>query len=446
MTFVQKAPVAGNPIASQDPSYIEQMLKAQRAQQLANALMEQSSQPIQYDQRGPISWTQGLAKMLEAYGSRKAGENADKLTAGAMTAGNKAVASKFFGSTPEAGDTSLPPSTPTVPDAGAGRATPGGPQISSGTDAGAPVPSAPPNQPSPQAIGAVLAKSVEPQPVGTENRLTAEGLLRFGGNNAGASSGGSLVMPGLTPQQSYDAYVTDPTAYMTEFVKRSDNRTDLDKLLLQNGVQPGSQEWTSAHQEAIRKNNYIPPVEVKAGTLSLDPTTRKPIAYNPGSEDGINLDFSNPLRPTAVPVNGYADQLGNIETAKRRAINSQTIAPTDNQPRTDDGRVTNATVDELINPGRPIGGTRQPAVWTGGALSDQQLQQAQQAASAGNRDAQEMLAAYSRSQRGQQPLPRHPLAQLADWHLASNSSPRTTRKRGLRKSSAPPKCQARYRY
>lgn len=55
-----------------DPVAIE------RKRRLAEMLREQSQAPIQYQQNAPISWTQGLAKMLQAYGANKKEKEVDK--------------------------------------------------------------------------------------------------------------------------------------------------------------------------------------------------------------------------------------------------------------------------------------------------------------------------------------------------------------------------------
>lgn len=65
-----------NPITAQIPNFAVQQMQAQRQQAIAQALMQQGMAPIDYDSKGRISWTQGLAKMLQAYEGTKMGNDA----------------------------------------------------------------------------------------------------------------------------------------------------------------------------------------------------------------------------------------------------------------------------------------------------------------------------------------------------------------------------------
>lgn len=67
------APVAGvagvqglTPITAQIPDFALRQMQAARGQQMAAAMMQQGMAPIDYDPRGRISWTQGLAKLLQS--------------------------------------------------------------------------------------------------------------------------------------------------------------------------------------------------------------------------------------------------------------------------------------------------------------------------------------------------------------------------------------------
>ncbi len=69
----------GNPYVSMDTGvdssgtgdYSLQMAKLQRQQRLADALQQQAYEPIQLDNRGPISWTQGIEKLVQAWAAKK---------------------------------------------------------------------------------------------------------------------------------------------------------------------------------------------------------------------------------------------------------------------------------------------------------------------------------------------------------------------------------------
>jgi len=84
-----------NPMAAQDPNYVLQMLQAQRAQRMAEMLTEQGAAPIQYDHNGAISWTQGLAKMLQAYTGAKVADSANKQQADVQAQGAQRMMQMF---------------------------------------------------------------------------------------------------------------------------------------------------------------------------------------------------------------------------------------------------------------------------------------------------------------------------------------------------------------
>ena len=54
-----------NPITAQIPNYVLAQLQNQRQQQMAAALMQQGTSPLEYDNRGRASWAQSLAKVLQ---------------------------------------------------------------------------------------------------------------------------------------------------------------------------------------------------------------------------------------------------------------------------------------------------------------------------------------------------------------------------------------------
>lgn len=57
-------------------TYEDAAAEARRAQAMADMLQQQAYQPIQMDTAGPVSYTQGLAKMLQAYLAGKEGRKA----------------------------------------------------------------------------------------------------------------------------------------------------------------------------------------------------------------------------------------------------------------------------------------------------------------------------------------------------------------------------------
>lgn len=93
--FGAAAVPALNPITAQIPNYALQSMQAQRQQAMAQALMEQGMAPVDYDNRGRISWTQGLAKMLSAYQGAKLGTSAMQQQAALQQQGMQAMGQAY---------------------------------------------------------------------------------------------------------------------------------------------------------------------------------------------------------------------------------------------------------------------------------------------------------------------------------------------------------------
>lgn len=84
-----------NPITAQIPNFVLQQMQAQRQQQLAAMLSEQGSSPIEYDPRGRISWTQGLAKALQSGMGAYLGSQAMGQQAGLQQQGMQAMGQAY---------------------------------------------------------------------------------------------------------------------------------------------------------------------------------------------------------------------------------------------------------------------------------------------------------------------------------------------------------------
>lgn len=95
--------------------------------------------------------------------------------------------------------------------------------------------------------------------------------------------------------------------------------------ILAAGVDPDSPQGQKMALASYEKGVYIAPNEIKAGNLATDPRTNQPIAYNPRVQDGIGVDFSNPMRPTTYGLPGYAPAAANLVGATTRAIQGNTI-------------------------------------------------------------------------------------------------------------------------
>ena len=85
----------GGVINGQNPNYIYSIMQAQRQQQMAQLLTQQSVQPIDYDNRGAISPWQGAAKLMAAYLGAAGSRNANQQMAQVIAQGNKNEANAY---------------------------------------------------------------------------------------------------------------------------------------------------------------------------------------------------------------------------------------------------------------------------------------------------------------------------------------------------------------
>ena len=67
-----------NFVEPQDPVYTPEDIERKR--KMAEMLRQQAEAPIRFQENAPISWTQGLAKMLQSYSANKKEKEADKET------------------------------------------------------------------------------------------------------------------------------------------------------------------------------------------------------------------------------------------------------------------------------------------------------------------------------------------------------------------------------
>ena len=315
-------------INGQDPNYLYSVMQAQRQKMIADALTQQGMSPIEYDHAGAISPLQGLAKMLQAYSGNKNAAAANQTLADAQAQGNQRtmqVLQGLFG-----GNVTDPAAASTASLTQGAMTQPSLP----GAD-GQPV-----NQ---GGVGPTLTNA---------QRM---GQMLSGGTGA---QGSAFTVPGMNAQQMTMAYVLDPQATMkaaldakalTEQQKNSrdsiigpavinnlttQNMTPEQKLsmnlqqLKAQGV-PSTDPQVIALQGALAKANYIDPVKVGQGDLTMDPITHLPIAYNPKTPNGIAPMFqtaggvTTPTGAQALP--GYSSANAGIEGAEQRAKQAATI-------------------------------------------------------------------------------------------------------------------------
>ena len=318
----------GGVINGQDPNYLYSVMQAQRQKMIADALTQQGMSPIEYDHAGAISPLQGLAKMLQAYSGNKNAATANQTLADAQAVGNQRTMQGLQGlfggnvtNPTEASTASLTQGAMTQPS------TPGadGQLVNQG------------------GVGPTLTNA---------QRM---GQMLSGGTG---QQGAAFSVPGMTPQQMTMAYLMDPQGTMkaafdakalTPEQKNSrdsligaptvnnlltQNMTPEQKLSmnlqqLQNQGVPATDPQVIALKGALAKANYIDPIKVGQGDLSMDPVTRLPIAYNPKTPNGIapmfvtNGGVTTPTGAQALP--GYSSANAGIEGAEQRAKQANTV-------------------------------------------------------------------------------------------------------------------------
>jgi hypothetical protein len=212
MANIQQAAAASNPITDQNKAYVLAQLQAQRAQQMAQMLTEQGAAPIKYDERGPISWTQGMAKMLQAYQGRTMADDAMQQQAGVRAQGAQLMGQAY--GMPGAADappqgqpatSGLPPGAP--PDTAAGFTPPAQPAAAG---------------PSPQALGAGLqpGRATPMNPYGAPPYIAM-----MAGSDPGAKAQLETFLKGQEPtneQKNWGAQGIDPRRLAAGVIAESD--------------------------------------------------------------------------------------------------------------------------------------------------------------------------------------------------------------------------------
>ena len=297
-----------NPTAQAD-----QMAIAQR-QKYADLLRQQSFTPDQGQMVSghyvAPSWTQHLAKLLGAW---KAGE-IDKQNQTDSAEINKRTAEALRAAAPDF----LPSNQPTqaqptqsVPDTPPVGGSPN-PQalaqamLSGSNSSQLPIDQSPQAVPQPSSAPAQPSQGA-PNPFGFSNLMRSQVAGAVGGEPAAAAF--------------WRRTAPDPT--------------DIEKLLIAQGIDPRSSQGQQAIHDAMTKANYIAPVAVRQGSTILDPRTNQPTFTAPDMDSGAMLQWKNG-QPSGVQIPGMAQIQGNLEAAKARGRGRYQFAPQtygpDNQP------------------------------------------------------------------------------------------------------------------
>lgn len=364
-----------------DPNLNTQILNAQQQVQMARALRGESLAPIQAPsgQNGLISPISVLAKALMGYAGNKKMEEGNA----ALGSAESAIARARMGAMGQiagmiGGDNGGAPQASAQPQQSQPSEQPAPQQPAAG-------PAAPASGPlvsmlrSPQS-----GQGDQPAPPASAPAPTPAviGALRTGGpvNSQTMSRAAMAEMYGF-PEAAKALY------------GQADNRTDLTKALVNQGIMPGTPEWNQALAANVAKTNYIAPVSVAQGNVALDPHTNKPILQNPKMADGVTADFSNPLAPTASQMPGYAPANAAIVGAAERA-------KADNQIRDvtlPDGRVVPMRAGAAAAAGGQQAGVDGAPVYTGHQLSAEDLGKLKVWADGGDNNAKMLLDAHARA-------------------------------------------------
>ena len=307
-----------NPALAQDPDYLRKVLETQRRARLADMLTQQGAAPIEYDPKGRISWTQGLAKMLQAGLGGKLGQDNIGDQAGMMAQGAQA----------QMGQNSA------LASALERRQQPQGPSAAQ---------QALSSQPNPAAGPTNAAAALMPPPGAGTAGAPAGGLgdiphdqmtLLIARAQQGDPASQEILKAVMAAQQPTNTQkeARDPLLGSATVQKAQMDAagSDVGKLqILKSHAVPGSAAERQI-QAAIDKANYVAPAEVKAGNFALD-KDNKPIMYNPGFDKGIRpgpleAGADGVLMPSSASATpGYAGAASGIEGAVQGAKTNNSV-------------------------------------------------------------------------------------------------------------------------
>jgi hypothetical protein len=319
-----------NPVTAQIPSFALQTMQAQRQQQLAAALQQQGMAPLDYDPHGRASWTQGLAKVLQAGLGGYLGNKSMEQQAGLQTQGMQAMGAAYgmgqqpapapsSGPSPQALGAALDPRAAAALAQG-GQQGSLGPTVANAARMDAMPAAAPAPAPMAPGMGGVQTPL---------NPYGAPPMLVYMASQ-GDPAAQEQLKTFMANQQMTDAQrnARDPLIGASTIGNvQTQNMTPLQKLQFARAqAAPGSPQAQQL-DAAIAKENYIAPIDAKPGTPVLDPLTLQPRFFAPKTADGIGLNFQNPLAPTAYALPGYAGANAGIAGAEQGAKSANTIMP-----------------------------------------------------------------------------------------------------------------------
>lgn len=311
-----------DPVMMQNPDYVRQMLQAQQRAKMADALLQQGMQPIEYDRRGRVSWTQGLAKALSAGLGAWGGLNNAENQAGLQAQGIQRQLDMLGAGTQPTGVAladAIDPRPAAALSQGAAQGSIG-PTLDNAARMNA-MPQ-PAQQPTNGVPGGVAPNGNNPY--GLPPMLLLQAQM---GNEAAKEQIKTLLSnQQFTPAQKE---WRDPLGGQQALDNlRTQNMTEMQKLQLARSRVPDGSPMAQQLDAAIQKANYVAPAEVSQGNLVLD-RNNMPIFYNPKTADGVvptfqtQNGFTMPTGARALP--GYARANASIAGAEQGARQANTV-------------------------------------------------------------------------------------------------------------------------
>ena len=352
--MLQQVGMASNP--NFDPA---EYARQQQAIAMGQALLQQGMQPQQGEMVSghyvaPAA-TQQIARLLQMYVGNKMQTGGNEYMMRTNIGNTKAMLNSFPGGQPQ-----------------------GQPMPAGGMTNGAPgQPQAAPVQPMQAAGGQpqgnpFSATSAAGTPFTRENVI--QGMILNGFSPEAAKAFWARTAPAPTQDQlnSRDQIIGGSVQNNLA----TQNMTEGQKMIRARQQVPDGSPQAQMLDAAIAKSNYLAPVEVRAGNLSIDPISHQPFAYVPPVEKGMSPTFSTQggiTTPTgAQQLPGYAGGAADIAGAVKGAESANGIinvtGPNDAQVPTIAGPAAAAGAAQLGLPA-PMRNNNPGALMPGGKMA-----------------------------------------------------------------------------
>jgi len=275
-----------NPSVLVSPDYQTQQMQAQRQLDLANALRQQALTDTPGN-GGQVSWTQGLARVLSAFASKKLGKDATQQMQGANRAYAQGMARMFGGAPPQQPSAAQPSPTP------------------------APTPQSAPADAQPQATPAAMPQGGQMPPQDPQQPQ--------------APQRGPMSLTG-DPSRDMALYVANPDEYtkqLATLAAAGQAPTDTETAInhAREALNRGDTGTAMALLGKITKDNYIAPVNGRPGSTIRDPLHPEHIiGYDAPTVEGALPTYDERGMPTGYRVApGAAEAVAGMAGAKAGA-------------------------------------------------------------------------------------------------------------------------------